>query len=239
MLQKIGVLSGKPATSGLHIHPLLNPQREEYKIDDLEISTIDSELAKRLYKDAGSVANWRTQKRQTSGTWHSDIGFENVPADYSSLRLVNIPKTGGDTLWASGYGIYDLISQPTQKYLEGLTATFKDPGFAKVAERGGYALYEKERGSPENVGTELVGKHPVIRTNPVTGWKSVFSISGHTTQINEVAPEESKMLLTWLERLILDNHDLHVSSCFRPGDRCSPSQTFHKICALSNRSLWY
>jgi alpha-ketoglutarate-dependent taurine dioxygenase len=30
------------------------------------------------------------------------------------------------------------------------------------------------RGAPDNVGNALRAIHPVIRTNPVTGWKSLF-----------------------------------------------------------------
>lgn len=34
-------------------------------------------------------------KKQTNAQWHSDIAFEPFPADYSSLRLSQLPKTGG------------------------------------------------------------------------------------------------------------------------------------------------
>lgn len=81
-----------------------------------------------------------------------------------------------DTLWASGYELYDRISKPLQKFLETLTASFEQPGFNKSAELGGFELYDKPRGSPENLGTKLKAKHPVVRTNPVTGWKSLFPI---------------------------------------------------------------
>lgn len=176
---------------------------------DPEISTIDSELNKRLYKD-NSRFSLVLKKKQKSGQWHSDIAFEPVPADYSSLRLVTLPKTGGDTLWASGYEIYDRISTPYQKFLEGLTTTFSQPGFIEAAERGGFKIYEGERGSPLNVGKELTAVHPVVRTNPVTGWKSIFPIGGHISHINDVTPEESKALLDWFNRLLVDNHDLQV-----------------------------
>jgi alpha-ketoglutarate-dependent taurine dioxygenase len=33
--------------------------------------------------------------KTNSELWHSDIAFEPVPADYSSLRLVELPETGG------------------------------------------------------------------------------------------------------------------------------------------------
>lgn len=34
-------------------------------------------------------------KRQHTAQWHSDIAFEPIPADYTSLRLVQLPRTGG------------------------------------------------------------------------------------------------------------------------------------------------
>ena len=210
LIQKIGLLGGKPSTSGLHIHPILNSEREGYRVTDPEISTIDSELNKKLYKGAGKLGKSLEVKKQSSGSWHSDIAFEPKPADYSSLRLEVLPKTGGDTLWASGYEIYDRISAPYQKFLEGLTTTFEQPGFIAAAEKGGFGLYEKPRGAPENVGRELKAVHPVVRTNPVTGWKSIFPVGGHISHINDVTELESKALLDWFLRLLVDNHDLQV-----------------------------
>ncbi|TVY18467.1 putative alpha-ketoglutarate-dependent sulfonate dioxygenase [Lachnellula arida] len=208
LVQQLGLLSGKPESSGLHIHPILNSEREDYRVSDPEISTIDSVLAKKLYLDNSKFNS--AHKNQNSGLWHSDIAFEPKPADYSSLRLEVLPETGGDTLWASGYEIYDRLSTPYQKFLEGLTATFSQPGFIKAAEKGGFGIYEKPRGAPENVGRELTAVHPVVRTNPVTGWKSVFPIGSHVSHINEITELESKALLKWFVRLLVDNHDLQV-----------------------------
>ncbi|KAF2419888.1 taurine catabolism dioxygenase [Tothia fuscella] len=205
LIQKLGELAGKPKTSGLHIHPILNSERE-LGGEDPEISTISSEQHKKLYRKADDLA----AKKQTSAQWHADISFEPVPADYTSLRLVKLPRTGGDTLWASGYEIYDKISAPFQKFLEGLTATFAQPGFNNIAERSGFKLYEKERGAPENVGGELKATHPVVRTNPVTGWKSIFPVGGHVQRIDGVTEEESKKLLDWFLELVYKNHDLQV-----------------------------
>ncbi|RYO84873.1 hypothetical protein DL766_001687 [Monosporascus sp. MC13-8B] len=206
LIQRLGDLSGRPATSSLHIHPLLNSERE-LGGDDPEISTISSEQLKQFYRPR---PNQFSQKRQSGAMWHSDIAFEPVPADYSSLRLVKLPKTGGDTLWASGYEIYDRISQPYQKFLETLTATFEQPKFAEVAESNGFKLYDKSRGSMENVGSELRAVHPVVRTNPVTGWKSIFPVGGHVREINELSQDESRKLLDWFLELVYRNHDLTV-----------------------------
>ncbi|KAL5093994.1 hypothetical protein Trisim1_009464 [Trichoderma cf. simile WF8] len=207
LILRLGKLTGRPATSGLHIHPLLNNERE-LGGNDPEISTISSVQFDKFYKQ--TKPDELSPKKQKAAGWHSDIAFEPVPADYTSLRLIKLPKTGGDTLWASGYEIYDRISEPYQKFLESLTATFEQPGFGDIAKRSGFELYDKPRGAPENVGTELKAIHPVVRTNPVTGWKSIFPVGGHVKHINGLTDEESKKLLQWFLDLVHDGHDLQV-----------------------------
>ncbi|KAF1810146.1 TauD-domain-containing protein [Eremomyces bilateralis CBS 781.70] len=207
LVQRLGELTGKPKTSGLHIHPILNSSRE-LGGSDPEISAINSVQRKKLYGTAAGEEP--TAKPQSAARWHSDIAFEPVPADYSSLRLINLPRTGGDTLWASGYELYDRISEPYQKFLEGLTGTFAQPGFSATAARGNFELYEKPRGAPENVGSAMKAVHPVVRTNPVTGWKSLFPVGGHIQYINGVTEEESEALLSWFLDLVYKNHDLQL-----------------------------
>ncbi|KAF2400139.1 taurine catabolism dioxygenase [Trichodelitschia bisporula] len=208
LIIKLGELTGRPKTSGLHIHPILNTERE-LGGNDPEISTISSVQHQKFYKP-GPKSDELSPKKQYTAQWHSDIAFEPVPADYSSLRLVQLPKTGGDTLFASGYEIYDRISEPFQRFLETLTVTFAQPNFNAVAERSGFKLYAGVRGAPENVGTELKAVHPLVRTNPVTGWKSIFPVGGHVQHINGVTEDESRKLLDWFLELLHKNHDLQV-----------------------------
>lgn len=219
LAQRLGELSGKPSTSKLHIHPVSNSQRELGGKDD-EISVISSEQGKKIYKKSFEFFTGTQDKKQSAKEgWHSDITFEPVPSDYAILRLTELPKTGGDTLWASGYDLYDRISFPYQRFLESLTATYAQPGFNKAADANGFELYTAARGAPENVGSELRAVHPVIRTNPVTGWKSVFAVGHHVERIIGLTEQESRRLLDWFVRLIVDNHDLQVRHKWRnPND---------------------
>lgn len=83
LVQRLGELSGKPATSKLHIHPVSNSGRELGGKDD-EISVISSEQAKKIYRDK---LPFQSDKQQSGKEgWHSDITFEPVPSDYASLR---------------------------------------------------------------------------------------------------------------------------------------------------------
>ncbi|KAI2639087.1 TauD-domain-containing protein [Hypomontagnella submonticulosa] len=206
LVQRLGELSGKPATSKLHIHPVINSGREHGDKDD-EISTISSQQAKKLY--AKNIV-WAEKKQSQKNQWHSDITFEPIPSDYALLRLTQLPKTGGDTLWASGYELYDRISKPLRGFLDTLTAYYAQPAFNETADRNNFKVYSAPRGAPENVGEVLEAIHPVIRTNPVTGWKSVFAVGHHVKSIHGLSEAESRHFLDWFVQLIVENHDLQV-----------------------------
>ncbi|KAI4217422.1 MAG: hypothetical protein LQ351_000017 [Letrouitia transgressa] len=227
LAQRLGELSGKPSSSKLHIHPVSNSGREHGGKDD-EISIISSLQAKKLYK--GSFLDPSSKKQSGKDGWHSDITFEPVPSDYAILRLTQLPGTGGDTLWASGYELYDRISRPYQRFLETLTATYAQPNFNEAAAKGSFKLYSDPRGAPENVGEDLRATHPVIRTNPVTGWKSVFAVGHHVERINDLTPLESKALLEWFVRLIVENHDLQVRHRW---------QNANDVAIWDNRSVYH
>ncbi len=58
--------------------------------------------------------------------------------------------------------------------------------------------------------TDIVS--PVVRTNPVTGWKSLFG-AAHQIEagwINDVTERESDIIKAYFLQLITDNHDLQV-----------------------------
>lgn len=81
------------------------------------------------------------------------------------LKIHTLPPTGGDTMWASGYEIYDRLSPALRTMLEGLTATHDAKFFLDEATRLGNPLRKGVRGNPLNQGDELAAVHPVIRTN--------------------------------------------------------------------------
>ncbi|KAM0301485.1 hypothetical protein ACHAPM_005714 [Fusarium culmorum] len=215
LVQRLGQLTNKPSASTLHIHPLLNGSNE-FGVEDNEISVISSQS--HFFHDRERD---RDDRKQGAASWHSDIQFEEYPADYTSLRLTKLPSGGGDTLWASGYELYDRYSDPYQKFFEGLTATFSGDGFLKArdARPDHFKIYEEPRGHHENIGDTLKTSHPVVRTNPVTGWKSLFAVGNFPRRINELSARESKELLESFYRRIEENHDLQVRFRWRsPND---------------------
>ncbi|PWN20870.1 taurine catabolism dioxygenase [Microstroma glucosiphilum] len=202
---KLGRLAGKPASSGLHIHPIINAEREAAHLPldkagtpntDNSISVISSKHRRATY----------TSRVSNAEEWHSDITFEPAPADYTSLKVHTVPPTGGDTLWSSGYEIYDLLSPPFKALADSLTGYYAQPNFIEAAKRGGYRVHPGPRGSDDNVGETLDAIHPFVRTNPVTGWKSVFGVGTHFQRFEGLHKREGEILRQYVLELVTSHH---------------------------------
>ena len=96
----------------------------------------------------------------------------------------------GDTLFSSTAAAYDALSEPMKAFLEPLTAI-----------HSGEQVY---RGRYEHQGVDDAGKtypqaeHPIVRTHPVTGRKSLFVNQTFTVRIPQLADKESAALLKFL-----------------------------------------
>lgn len=132
-----------------------------------------------------------TQSISQGRLWHSDVSYERQPPSYTFLQLLEGPPTGGDTLWSSGYNLYDRLSPNLQKYLETLTAVHSAHEQAEESRRGGHYV----RRQP------ITTEHPIIRVNPVTGYRSVYVNAGFTRYIKGVPRDESDLILRHLFEL--------------------------------------
>ncbi|KAI0446033.1 TfdA family taurine dioxygenase [Xylaria telfairii] len=206
----LGKLTGRPEGHGLHVHPLYNDPNNLPMANgttDPNIYVINSEAMKKLYKTMKGRSRESNEPRDLSREWHSDSLFETCPSDFSFLRMQDTPQSGGDTLWCSGYELYDRISPSFRSYLETLTATCAQPVFKSACAAGGYEVMSP-RGSPLNRDYEFAPSHPVVRTHPVTGWKSLFAGVGlHVSRINDVHVYEDTIIRDYIMRLITRNHD--------------------------------
>src|SRR5271167_1042070 len=63
------------------------------------------------------------EQRQNIGNgWHTDHSYDLAPAMGSMLYAREVPRTGGDTLFASMYAAYDALSDGLKATLESLRA---------------------------------------------------------------------------------------------------------------------
>lgn len=214
-VKRLGELAGKPKTSGLHIHPIAAAGGilGEDGLIDPEVSFISSKIATSYSK--GGAAKYA---QPASYEWHSDITFEPVPAEFTSLKMIDLPPTGGDTMFANGYALYEKFSPSFREYLETLTGTYSQSIFKDLSKDKSFDLYTEERGAPENTGDSLTAIHPIVRTNPVTGWKSVFSVGNHFTKVNEVSPIESDLIKKFILDTLISSHDIQVRFKWRKND---------------------
>ena len=134
--------------------------------------------------------------------WHSDVTYELQPPSYTSLKVLSGPPRGGggDTLWSSQYAAYDALSFHMQQYLESLTALHS----ADIQASGSRALNRPVRRDP------ITTEHPLIRVNPVTGWKSLFFNPGFVTKIVGVPKTESDAIIKYLMEVIATTQEAHV-----------------------------
>ncbi|MCY3620251.1 MAG: TauD/TfdA family dioxygenase [Gammaproteobacteria bacterium] len=122
--------------------------------------------------------------------WHTDSSFKKVAAKASLLRALEVPDIGGDTEWADMRAAWDALDDVTQARLEGLVAVHSYAySQGKV---GGIALLtQKEREALPPV------HHPVVRTHPATGRKSLY-VGRHASHIVGMDEEEGRALLARL-----------------------------------------
>ncbi len=122
----------------------------------------------------------------TGEVWHSDLSCAAEPPMGSILYMQQTPDAGGDTAFANMYLAYETLSEPIRRLCDGLTALHTS---AHVFSRAAYGRSDKS--FPEAV-------HPVVRTHPVTGRRSLFVNRGFTTRIMELGKAESDALLAML-----------------------------------------
>jgi sulfonate dioxygenase len=63
------------------------------------------------------------ETRTSSVAWHSDVTYELQPPGTTFLYILDVPETGGDTLFANQAEAYNRLSPGFQERLHGLRAT--------------------------------------------------------------------------------------------------------------------
>ncbi|KAF1070513.1 MAG: Alpha-ketoglutarate-dependent taurine dioxygenase [Pseudomonas citronellolis] len=133
------------------------------------------------------------QRKGANDTWHADVTFAERPLKAGILFAEEIPALGGDTLWLDTEAAYQALSAPLRALIEPLQAvhtafTAMDPGELWQGERFHNALRKMP---PPSL-------HPVVRTHPVSGRKSLFVNKAFTSHIAGVTRLESEHLLALL-----------------------------------------
>jgi taurine dioxygenase len=153
--------------------------------------------------------------RRGAEGWHTDGAYNQEPFKATQLYALAIPSRGGDTLFASGYAAYDALPERLKQRLDGVRGAFSYGG-----RRGGSPLLDKEDQDWRPV------FHPIVRTHPETGRKSLYFDPGKIVDIVGAKRAESDALIAELKGYMIQP-DAEYRHKWRKGDiviwdnRCS------------------
>jgi taurine dioxygenase len=154
-----------------------------------------------------------TDKKNFGGSWHTDQMFSPSPAMGTMLYALEVPSAGGDTLFTNQYLAYESLSD-AMKDIAGQLRTvcvgdnFKAANGLSRKERYDRQMSEMKVKDPGDVITTSI--HPLVRTHPETGRKSIY-IGGHVQNFDGMTDEESQPLMDFfMKQSIRPEHTCRV-----------------------------
>ena len=128
------------------------------------------------------------------GLWHSDTAYLEEPPKATMLLAREIPPFGGDTMFANQQLAFENLSERMQELLSGLIGVN-----SSVRSDGIRTHVDRDVPQLDTNGTSgFIAEHPVVRTHPETGRKSLYINRGHTVRFQGMTEEESLPLLNFL-----------------------------------------
>lgn len=138
------------------------------------------------------VMKLENERNNFGGVWHSDTTYLQVPPMASMLYAIELPPVGGDTEFANQYLAYEALSPGMRAMLDGLTGV-------SSSMKADASKTREDRLKAAGVEVKpLEAEHPIVRTHPETGRKSLFLNIGHTARIKGWSENESAGLLSFL-----------------------------------------
>jgi len=133
--------------------------------------------------------------------WHTDSSFKAVPSLCSLLSGRIVPPEGGATEFASGRCAYPSLPEALKRRVE-TAVVVHDFAWSRDQVRPGFFSAEERAVYPPV-------RHPLVRTNPANGRRSLF-LGAHASRVEGLPLDEGRALL----RTLLD-HVTQPEFCYR------------------------
>ena len=139
--------------------------------------------------------------------WHTDASFQDPPGRYSMLHARVLPEVSADTEFADMRAAYDSLNEQARQELEGLSAHHS---IAHSRQTLGFEFSKEEE-------EKLKGAvHPLVRTNPRTGRRSLY-LASHASRIVGWPVPEGRLFLRELTEHATQPRFVYRHA-WRPGD---------------------
>ena len=131
-------------------------------------------------------------------TWHTDTSYRRQPSRCSLLYAREVPHDAagaplGDTLFASTLAAYEALPQAMKKRLDGLKAVHRYSSRRRVADSPRPKLTQAQLDETPDVA------HPIVRTHPYTGRKTLYVTEGECVGIKGMPDDEALDLIAELD----------------------------------------
>ncbi|KKA27938.1 hypothetical protein TD95_001206 [Thielaviopsis punctulata] len=161
-----------------------------------------------VHRSAGdNSADAYFANRLSSVAWHSDVSYELQPPGTTFLYVLDLPSTGGDTIFTNAAEAYNRLSEGFKQRLHGLKAVHSGIEQVNASLRKG-SIKRRE---------PVASVHPIVRTHPVTGEKALYVNPQFTREIVGYKKEESDAILNFLYDHLAWGADFQVRVKWEPG----------------------
>ncbi|MGD9986624.1 TauD/TfdA dioxygenase family protein [Pseudonocardia sp.] len=165
-------------------------------VPDQDLTVEQHQGLARRFGDLLTTQELRKEADETQNigdTWHVDGTYTAAPPAVTLLVARELPRYGGDTIWASMRTAYDALSESLKDTLEGLSAVHANvrgltpSSAATVPPEPSVDAYDDAEGV----------LHPVVISHP-GGFKSLFVNPAYTARFEGWTRRESLGLLNYL-----------------------------------------
>lgn len=140
--------------------------------------------------------------------WHTDSAFMSQPPAISLVYGVDIPPYGGDTQWANSVLAYAMLSDKMKSIVDNLNVHMSMKNVLATAQAivkpddsplGRIAATKDTGPLPDELAKKVRGNyHPLVRTHPKSGEKSLYCDKTYAIGFEGLNDEESRPILQFL-----------------------------------------
>ena len=126
---------------------------------------------------------------ESAKRWHTDRSYQTIPAMASMLYSIEVPTSGGDTLFSNAVAAYEALPVERKQAIDSRIAVHWIKYSHRIAGKGLATDEEIDRTPPV--------RHPLARKHPVTGEKAIYC-GAHAASVEGLDEQQGRALLNGL-----------------------------------------